>query len=667
MSMGWHDEFKDDLAKLRPLIGELSDAFWLASILDPERERDIHAATRALSTGILGEGYTKNQILLEPPPEGHAGGDYPLGTVMYAGRPVCSFGLSVDDLVRHLLIVGRSGSGKTNVGYLVVDSLIKSGRPFAVMDWRKNYRHFAGRGADLYILGDPESVSFNPLDPPANLAPHLREGYMRDIVSVIVTTYLPGHGLLSTRGAEYLFLRALDTLGREFDRPVTFRDIRRYVENYKTVSRENEWKATAENVLFKLTTGPVGKLTKPNGITQVPEILQKPVILELDSLGSQTDRAFFTQSFFLWLYYYRLAQGRTKEMRHALIVEEAHNLFLRGPESGSSIHDFTLRQFRDLGESVTLLDQNPSMLTVPALGNTGTTIALNLKHADDLRAAEKALTLDRENWDATGKLPIGSAVVKKQDGWTKPFLVRFPEYPVPEGQKGPSGARKPAEGSYPSETGKVSGNAASARYSGNSATGEIMRDIAEHPLSAVTERYRRLGWTAYSGDKAKRQAIDAGLAIQESVATPAGAVTLLRPTREGTWFLKDLGAEVKPLPHNGGLAHEFHKELVARHFARLGCEVVKEYGIGNGKAVDVVAVKGGRRIAVEVETGTSDIAGNVRKCVGHGFDRVIVAATSAAARMRILQSLGDLPPHVTVTTTRDLLAAQSAGRETGNA
>ena len=133
---------------------------------------------------------------------------------------------------------------------------------------------------------------------------------------------------------------------------MTFREVRRYVDNYKAVSRENEWKATAENVLFKLTTGPVGKLTKSNGITQIPQILNRPVIPELDSLGSQTDRAFFTQSFFLWLYYYRLAQGRTKELRHALIVEEAHNLFLRGHESSSSIHDFTLRQFRDLSKRV---------------------------------------------------------------------------------------------------------------------------------------------------------------------------------------------------------------------------------------------------------------------------------------------------------------------------
>jgi predicted RecB family endonuclease len=51
---------------------------------------------------------------------------------------------------------------------------------------------------------------------------------------------------------------------------------------------------------------------------------------------------------------------------------------------------------------------------------------------------------------------------------------------------------------------------------------------------------------------------------------------------------------------------------------------------GNG-AVDLVAANGGRRIAVEVETGKSDINANLAKVKDAGFDEVLVLATSPSA------------------------------------
>ncbi len=53
----------------------------------------------------------------------------------------------------------------------------------------------------------------------------------------------------------------------------------------------------------------------------------------------------------------------------------------------------------------------------------------------------------------------------------------------------------------------------------------------------------------------------------------------------------------------------------------------KEVHIRDGKAVDLVARKGHKRIAVEVETGKSDAQENVRKCKEAGFDEVVVAQT----------------------------------------
>ena len=56
---------------------------------------------------------------------------------------------------------------------------------------------------------------------------------------------------------------------------------------------------------------------------------------------------------------------------------------------------------------------------------------------------------------------------------------------------------------------------------------------------------------------------------------------------------------------------------VAGHLKKSGydAEVEKD-------GVDVVAVKDGKKIAYEIETGKSDEIGNINKCLMKGFDRI---------------------------------------------
>lgn len=67
----------------------------------------------------------------------------------------------------------------------------------------------------------------------------------------------------------------------------------------------------------------------------------------------------------------------------------------------------------------------------------------------------------------------------------------------------------------------------------------------------------------------------------------------------------------------------------------MGWQVRKEYPIGAGKTVDLLATKDGRRIAFETETGNSDIAANVRKVPQGKFDKLVVILTSARARAQV--------------------------------
>ena len=76
--------------------------------------------------------------------------------------------------------------------------------------------------------------------------------------------------------------------------------------------------------------------------------------------------------------------------------------------------------------------------------------------------------------------------------------------------------------------------------------------------------------------------------------------------------------------------------------------------IGNGKTVALLATKEDRAIAFEIETGKSDVTANVRKCLGAGFDKITVVATSARVRDKLCRIL---PKHhaVELLTPSELL------------
>lgn len=643
------DDLHDALAKLRPVVPDIADAFWLASLLDPSRNADVQAVAEAMAAELLGDNYAHRQILLEPPPEYAGGGDYQLGWATYAGKPTSVFGLREDELPQHVAILGRSGAGKSNTGYLLVWNLLRAGKPFAVLDWRRNYRHLARRpeGKDLLVLspGSPESLSFNPLDSPPGLATAQREAYLRDMLSTMCTAYLPGFHLLSTRGVEYLLLSAVQELGTAEGEPTTFNDIRHQVEAYRTRSRESDWKASAMNILLKLTTGPIGRTFNAAAPLTFADVLDRPAILELHGLGSPADRTAFTQALLVWLFYHRLSETREPaSFKHALIIEEAHHLFLRQHSEGHSVHDVMMRQMRDLGEAIVIMDQNPSLLSAPALGNTGVTICLNLKHADDVEAAAKTLSLPKEKWEYIARLPAGHAIVKVPDRFPTPFLVRFPLFSVRHGPASdePEAAITDSPAAAPRRAPATSQQAIRPLRGPDRREKEEVRigvqerglllDIAEHPLSVITERYKRLGWTAHTGTKVKRALAERQLVEQENLPVPEGKVSLLKLTGLGRELLAAQRVDAAFLPKNASLEHEYWKKRVGDDYRRRGYQVEEEVHIRGGRSVDLVAAKDGKKIAIEVETGKSDVQGNVRKCREAGFDEVIAVTTSGGLR-----------------------------------
>ena len=65
---------------------------------------------------------------------------------------------------------------------------------------------------------------------------------------------------------------------------------------------------------------------------------------------------------------------------------------------------------------------------------------------------------------------------------------------------------------------------------------------------------------------------------------------------------------------SGGVHHEFWRQFLKRKLHGAGYEVEEEVPLGGGKTVDMMGSKNGKRVYVEIETGRSNLAENVRKC-----------------------------------------------------
>lgn len=124
------------------------------------------------------------------------------------------------------------------------------------------------------------------------------------------------------------------------------------------------------------------------------------------------------------------------------------------------------------------------------------------------------------------------------------------------------------------------------------------------------------------GNDIKQGLLEKGLVEQEKVSVPKGSVTLLKLSDKGKNQVASWGIRVKSREKNASLTHEYYKEMVARDYEAKRYKGIKEYPLGGGKAVDLVATRGNERIAIEIETGKSDVKENIRKCKEAGFEEV---------------------------------------------
>jgi DNA helicase HerA-like ATPase len=654
------DDIEQLCKKLKPVIGDQAEKLWYFYLAEDDRGRkDIALDIEIISEKLLKrEALTKQPILLDPPPVNNSHGKFLIGDVIYKDQKLHPLHLKDEDFIKQIGIFAISGEGKTNLAYLLALQLLKQKIPFLAIDWKRSWRNLLSlrdsipelEQVQVYTIGrDTLPFIWNPFRSPPGSDNGL---WISTIAEALEKSHLSGPGVAYYFNKIYQNILSYLSPAKNNFYP-NFFDGLKNIENIKVFGRELQWKQTALRIFQSFTIGSSSKAFNSRNPIKLENLLDKPVIFELDLEMPKPLRIFFSEIILRWIHLYRLNQGETENFRHALFLEEAHNLFNEpGPyrtfQRESNSLENIYREIRAFGQGIVSITQHPSLLPIYLLGNCHTQIYLGLQHEDDIRAARKSLFLPYSEEPYPNMLKVGECIIKIKNR-VDPCLVKIPLVPVKKGittdewlklnvhtylHLSHEGKRHQKAGYLPSDkdnngkSGKHPHNTTSPRH-------RFLLDIFENPFSSTTQRYKRLKLNPKYGNKYKNWLISEGYVKARNITTGKGWITLFDLTPKGRMTLRDLGSEVKDTRE--GIVHRYWKEKIAEFYRAQGLKVLVEENI-NGRP-DIIVINGDKRAAIEIETGKSNIIENIQRDLKADFDEVICVATDRYLEEKIMNSI----------------------------
>ncbi|MBL7169861.1 MAG: DUF87 domain-containing protein [Candidatus Aenigmarchaeota archaeon] len=430
-----------DIRRLSPIIGEKTTKKVRAAYLlgDELTRQRIQETIDAIKAAVFSRDEFDKIPVMEPPPfEVAMDGEMELGTVLYDKEGLYPLMLKREDFLTHIGVFGSSGSGKTNIVRWITKVLAKQDIPVLIFDFSKrNYRNMLSfpelkDKINIYTVGRRVSpFRFNPLKPPEGIP---ISQWAKEFAEIF------DHAYWLLGGGKHIILKSLDKIYNEAHPGFPkIKDLKEHLEQYyksTKSAREKNWLATAQRPLESLTFRDVGHIWDTEEGILPSEFFKKGkiTILELDSL-STSDKTFTIEIILQWIRDWLLVSDKRDELVGVIAIEEAHHILNRDKSSRfgmETVVDLIFREVRELGMGLVYIDQHPSLISYPALGNTSTHIYMNLgldtKASSDIMDAAHMLGLKTtEEIEFIRKLPIGHGfLVGRRLDFRDPFLVKFP-------------------------------------------------------------------------------------------------------------------------------------------------------------------------------------------------------------------------------------------------
>ena len=378
-----------------------------------------------------------------------------LGEVYDRGTPTGEdVYLPLSKLDQHVLIAGRSGSGKTNTCLHLLRQLTQHDIDFLVLDPldKRDYRLLLGDEAlrprlRIYTLGREESpFVFNPFAVPPGVT--VRQ-HISQLLRCFLTAFVVGDPIPAIYRAALrkTYERHLDKPG---DETAQLRSMPTFEEFFQTlervaVERSRDYSKDIQGNIRQMTRLRIGSLLEDNArIFNVdsdpehphapfPELVENPAVIELGYIGSDEDKALI-MAFLLTSLMPHIRNRSQRDKPHVILIEEAHRLMrrggsvsdLRGDATQQARGDFSnlLAEVRGYNQGILVVDQSPAELVPAVFANTATHVMHQLRDPQSFEMMASTFVLSPPQASYAQRLERGHAITETAQG--TPVHVKLP-------------------------------------------------------------------------------------------------------------------------------------------------------------------------------------------------------------------------------------------------
>ena len=396
----------------------------------------------------------------------------PIGDICVAGRKAIKeamdpkraeervnnkYVMEKNDLTRHTLIIGITGGGKTNTTKSILRTLwdTRERVPFLVIEsakreyWElRNQKGF--EDLLVFTLGAEASATavryrINPFETNPGISLQTHIDYLLSTFKAAFEMSPPMPYILEKAVYEVYRDRGWDIVENinryGLTEYPTLSDLYNKVDvivdnmGYHQELRSNV-KAALQARINSLMIGGKGAMLNTPKSVPISELLNRPVIMELEDIGDDETKSFVIGILLVQLYEYRKSQMTkgSKDLSHILMVEEAHRLLKNVPDTGDggnarakSVEFFCnlLAEIRTFGQGIIIADQIPTKLAPDTIKNTNLKIVHRTVAREDRETIGMAMNMNQEQVEYLSSLPRGCAAVYAE-GDNRPKCVLLP-------------------------------------------------------------------------------------------------------------------------------------------------------------------------------------------------------------------------------------------------
>ncbi|MFC1829020.1 ATP-binding protein [Thermodesulfobacteriota bacterium] len=633
----------DKLKLLQPVIGaiKVQKLRQLYFFSDDFRERKGIENHIDLLISRFVKKDIEDQVTLPPPDPQLCQGEIDAGELSYLNQPKGRLGLKLKDINRHVGIFGSTGSGKTTFAQNLLRQLHKRGIPFLIFDWEKSYRNLTKEFDDVQVFTvgkDINPLYLNFLTVPPGIA---FDEYIKSIIAIISEDYIGGIG------ADTMLLNYMEMAFQETKNPF-FEDLKQVVlreiqndrgRGGKLAGRSGLWKETVSRQITFMSKGAAGQVVNPSRHYPLEKLFSKPIVLEFGNLKSPHDRKFFIHVILNWLSIYNQHYGmQSEKLKQVLLFEEFHNIVMKGKDD--NMVSTLFRESRKYGIGLIAIDQTPSEIPNSIFANINTKVSFSLGTSRDIQAMAKAINLNHDKARFLGMLKTGEAIINIKQRHHDSFLIKPPFVPesgnvwdeeLREAMKKFASENEQKGPQIPEpQTPQTSQDKDTSLL--NALEKVLINNIIERPLDGVDKRTKRLGLHPSNIANLHSSLTEKGIIKTVGVDKKK----LFEITPDGRILIEKAGIGIKKQDSRGGVEHTYWINQVLQSLRNLEFNPVTESG-----GIDITDATTG--LAIEIETGKSDIKKNLTKLDQSHFPNQFMLATSKPVELKLKSSASTFP------------------------